>query len=83
MHSAFVSIVAQQQLLSQSGRHCRFEIAAAILIGIAAAITPQTSLSSLYRYISSFLAVKLKGSPAFQCYTAERFAGSEMLRQQI
>ena len=54
MHSAFVSIVAQQQLLSQSGRHCRFEIAvailieiaAAILIGIAAAITPQTSLSS-------------------------------------
>src|ERR1700683_5096621 len=33
MHSAFVnkpSIVAQQQLLSQSGRHCHFEIAAAI-----------------------------------------------------
>ena len=29
MHSAFVSIVAQQQLLSQSGWHCRFEIAAA------------------------------------------------------
>ena len=30
MYSAFVSIVAKQQLLSQSGRHCRFEVAAHI-----------------------------------------------------
>ena len=71
MHSAFVSIVAQQQLLSQSGRHCRFEIAVAILVEIAAAITPQTSLSS-WLFLGEYLPSDFEFGGLARCHKLQK-----------